>query len=167
MCSPEKRAHRQESTQACTPHPFWSLRATRNCAIQFNPDRNHLWKWIGINPDRIQIGRMRIQCGRAQTGFDLVQCALGAQCGRAFRSQGVQNRQPTVEPYRLTVLRDYWHCCICSYCHSSGSPPVFLECIIIIICVCYCHLIHCICIVVRMYICTTNHSCAYKLFWYF
>ena len=27
---------------------------------------------------------MRIQCGRAQTGFDPVQCALGAQCGRAL-----------------------------------------------------------------------------------
>ena len=22
-----------------------------------------------------------------------------------------------VEPYRLTVLRHHWHCCICSYCH--------------------------------------------------
>ena len=30
------------------PRPFWSLRATHNCAIQFNPDQNHLWKWIGI-----------------------------------------------------------------------------------------------------------------------
>ena len=31
----------------------------------------------------------------------------------------------------LTVLRHYWQCCICSYCHniiSLGSPPVFLEC---------------------------------------
>ena len=27
---------------------------------------------------------MRIQCGHAQTGFDLVQCALGAQCGHAL-----------------------------------------------------------------------------------
>ena len=27
---------------------------------------------------------MRIQCGRAQTGFDPIQCALGAQCGRAL-----------------------------------------------------------------------------------
>ena len=36
-----------------------------------------------------------------------------------------------IEPYRLTVLRHHWHCCICSYCHniiSSGSPPVFHEC---------------------------------------
>ena len=33
--------------------------------------------------------------------------------------------------YRLTVLRNHWHCCI-SYYHniiiSSGLPPVFLEC---------------------------------------
>ena len=28
---------------------FRSSRARRNCAIQFNPDWNHLWKWIGIN----------------------------------------------------------------------------------------------------------------------
>ena len=28
---------------------------------------------------------MRIKCGRAQTGFDPVQCALGVQCGQAFR----------------------------------------------------------------------------------
>ena len=81
VCSPEKRAH---CRRAYTPRPFWSLRATRNCAIQFNPDRNHLWKWIGINPDRIRIGRMRIQCGRTQTRFDPVQCALGAQCGRVL-----------------------------------------------------------------------------------
>ena len=66
------------------PHPFWSSCARRNCAIQFNPDRNHLWKWIGINLDWIRIGRMRIQCERAQTGFDLVQCALGVQCEQAF-----------------------------------------------------------------------------------
>ena len=36
-----------------------------------------------------------------------------------------------VEPYRLTLLRHHWHCCICSYSHniiSSGFPPVFLEC---------------------------------------
>ena len=26
---------------------------------------------------------MCIQCGRAQTGFGLVQCALGVQCGQA------------------------------------------------------------------------------------
>ena len=49
-----------------------------------DPDRNHLWKWTGINPDRIRIGQIRIQCGRTQTGFDPVQCALGVQCGRAF-----------------------------------------------------------------------------------
>ena len=49
----------------CMPCPFWSLRATCNCAIQFNLDRNHLWKWIRINPDRIRIGQMRIQCGCA------------------------------------------------------------------------------------------------------
>ena len=55
--------------------PTLSSRATLNCAIQFNPDRSHLWKWIGINPDRIQIGRMHIQCGRTQTGFDPFQCA--------------------------------------------------------------------------------------------
>ena len=55
---------------ACMPCPFWSLRATRNCAIQFNPDQNHLWKWIGINPDRIQFGQMCIQCERAQTGLN-------------------------------------------------------------------------------------------------
>ena len=33
-----------------------------------------------------------------------------------------------VEPYRLTVWRHHWHCCICNYSHSSGSIPVFLEC---------------------------------------
>ena len=88
VCSPEKRAH---CRRAYTPRPFWSLRATRNCAIQFNPDRNHLWKWIGINPDRIRIGRMCIQCGRAQTGFDPVQCTLGVQCGQAFRKQAVEH----------------------------------------------------------------------------
>ena len=41
-----------------------------------------------------------------------------------------------VEPYRLTVLRHHWHCCICIYCHniiSSGSPPVFFECTIIML----------------------------------
>ena len=65
--------------------PFWSLRSTRNCMIQFNPGRNHLWKWIGINPDQIRIGWIRIQCGRTQTRFDPVQCALGVQCGCAFR----------------------------------------------------------------------------------
>ena len=27
---------------------------------------------------------MHIQCGRDQTGFDPVQCALGAQCGRVL-----------------------------------------------------------------------------------
>ena len=35
------------------------------------------------------------------------------------------------EPYRLTVQRHQWHCCICSYCLNiigSGSPPVFHEC---------------------------------------
>ena len=62
--------------------PFSVL--TRNVQLRDPPDRNHLWKWIGINPDRIRIGRMRIQCGRAQTGFDPVQCALGAQCGRVL-----------------------------------------------------------------------------------
>ena len=81
VCSPEKRAH---CRRAYTPRPFWSLRATRNCAIQFNPDRNHLWKWIGINLDQIRIGRMCIQCGCAQTRFDPVQCALGIQCGQAL-----------------------------------------------------------------------------------
>ena len=67
------------------PCPFWSVRATRNCVIQINLGRKHLWKWIGINQDQIQIGRMRIQCGRAQTGYNLVQCALGVQCGQALR----------------------------------------------------------------------------------
>ena len=27
---------------------------------------------------------MRIQCGCAQTGFDLFHCALGVQCGEAL-----------------------------------------------------------------------------------
>ena len=34
-----------------------------------------------------------------------------------------------VEPYRLTVLRHHWHCCICSYCHniiSSGLPALVI-----------------------------------------
>ena len=57
---------------------------SRLIALLRDPDRNHLWKWIGINPDRIRIRRMRIQCGRAQTGFNPVQCALSAQCGQAF-----------------------------------------------------------------------------------
>ena len=33
---------------------------------------------------RIRIGQMRIQCGRALTGFDPVQCALGVKCGLPF-----------------------------------------------------------------------------------
>ena len=42
-------------------------------------------------------------------------------------------QEENVEPFRLTVLRHHWHCCICrsSYYHniiSPGSPPVFLEC---------------------------------------
>ena len=57
---------------------------SRLIALLRDPDRNHLWKWIGINPDRIRIRRMRILCGRAQTGFNPVQCALSAQCGQAL-----------------------------------------------------------------------------------
>ena len=77
------------TTRVCMPCPFWFVRTTCNCAIQFNPDRNRLWKWIGINPDWIRIGQMRIQCGRIQTGFDLVQCALGVQCGQALKVQPI------------------------------------------------------------------------------
>ena len=32
---------------------------------------------------------MRIQCGRAQTGFNPVQCALSAQCGQALTFEQV------------------------------------------------------------------------------
>ena len=53
-----------------------------NCAIQINLDQNQLWKWI--NQDRIRIGQMCIQCGHAQTGFNLAQYTLGVQCGQAF-----------------------------------------------------------------------------------
>ena len=49
VCNPEKHAHCRYLTQACMPCPFWSSHATCNCAIQINPDWNHLWKWIGIN----------------------------------------------------------------------------------------------------------------------
>ena len=86
------------------PRPFWSLRATHNCAIQFNPDRNHLWKWIGINPDRIRIGRMRIQCGRTQTGFDLVQsgsmrigCPVWTRLKKMLRMGVEESRNDQIE----------------------------------------------------------------------
>ena len=26
-----------------------------------------------------------------------------------------------VEPYRLTLWRHHWHCCICSYCHNNNQ----------------------------------------------
>ena len=51
------------SRHECECQAFLVLK--RNCAIQINLDQKHLWKWIGINPDRIWIGRMRIQCERA------------------------------------------------------------------------------------------------------
>ena len=70
------------SRHECACHAHFGPHAQR--AIQFNPDQNHLLKWIGINLDRIWIGRMCIQCERAQTEFDPVQCALGVQCEQAF-----------------------------------------------------------------------------------
>ena len=53
--------------RAC--HTFLVL--TRNMQLR-DPVQNHLWKWIGINPDRIRIGQMCIQCERDQTGFNPV-----------------------------------------------------------------------------------------------
>ena len=50
VCSLEKHAHYQYTCMHATP--FLSSHATLNCAIQINPDWNHFWKWIGINPDR-------------------------------------------------------------------------------------------------------------------
>ena len=28
----------------------------------------------------------------------------------------------------IAVWRHHWHCCICSYYHNTGLPPVFFEC---------------------------------------
>ena len=86
MCSPEKCAHCWYSTHKYACHALFGLHthAMRNCVIQINLDRNHLWKWIGINLDQIRIGRMCIQCGHTQTEFHPVQCALSVQCGQAF-----------------------------------------------------------------------------------
>ena len=77
VCSSEKRIHCWYSRHEHVCHAFLVLMC--NCAIQINPDRNHLWKWIRINGSRLGD-----QCGRAQTGFDPVQCALGVQCEQAF-----------------------------------------------------------------------------------
>ena len=46
---------------------------------------------------------MRIQCGRAQTRFDLVQRALGVQCGQALRQMVVDYLSDNSEYYSQSV----------------------------------------------------------------
>ena len=48
--------------------PFWSLCATHNCVIQFNPIETTSGSGMGL----IWIGRMCIQCWCARTEFDPV-----------------------------------------------------------------------------------------------
>ena len=66
VCSLDKRAHCRWLTRACMPYLFWSSHATRNCAIQINPDRNHLWKWIGI-----RLGLIRVESGLGECAFSV------------------------------------------------------------------------------------------------
>ena len=69
-----------------------------------DPVWNHLWKWIGINQDRIRIGRMRIQRGCAQTGFDPVHCALGDQCVQSLYLYTRMNVYTRVSDYSLRIF---------------------------------------------------------------
>ena len=85
-----KHTHCWYVTQACMPCPFWS----------------HVQRAIARSRS-IWIGRVRIQCGRAQTGFDPVQCALGVQCGQAFRHKANNKRawmQPSISYIMFAIL---------------------------------------------------------------
>ena len=81
VCSLEKHAHCWYSTHERACHALFGPHA--QCAIvQSRSIRIETTSGSGLV--LIRIGWMRIQCGRAQTGFDLVQCASGVQCGQAF-----------------------------------------------------------------------------------
>ena len=111
---------------------------TRKAQLR-DPVQNHLWKWIGINPDWIRIGRMRIQCERAQTGFNPVQCALGVQCEQALRwdlfrlksGQVVKNRTQGCNYYfwtEVSIMIDSTCTCInmCNYALITLSYSAYM-----------------------------------------
>ena len=61
---------------------------------------------------------MRIQCGRAQTGFNPVQCALSAQCGQALSVRGDIVILVSLKNCTTTVFHYYK----CSECVVSLLP---------------------------------------------
>ena len=53
VCSLEKHAQGKYSRHTVHATPFYSSHA--QLLIQINPDWNHLWKWIGVNPDWVNV----------------------------------------------------------------------------------------------------------------
>ena len=64
-----------------------SVHAMPFLVLMCNAQSRSIWieTTSGSGVGLIWIGQLRIQCGRTQTRFDPVQCALDVQCGQALK----------------------------------------------------------------------------------
>ena len=83
-----KQVDRSQNRNTCTNALFPVIHVAPVHVIEdpihFNPDRNHLLRWFGIEPVRIRFDSIHLQCRRNECALIRIKSTFNVQCRQAL-----------------------------------------------------------------------------------